>query len=212
MIRVSISVEGDTEVEFVKRVLATHLRINGVEPIPHSLGGNVSTDRLVQRMALLFHSHDAVTSLVDFYGFREKGSMNREVLEQHILQEVNRRTNRSRDQSRAFPYVQQYEFEGLLFSDLNAFERAIQVLGVAPDTIERLRSIREQFQTPEDINDNPLTAPSKRIRQLIPRYDKKVHGPLIAAEAGLETIRAKCPLFDGWVTRLESLGNLLESE
>ncbi len=27
-------------------------------------------------MVLLFHSHDAVTSLVDFYGFRDKGSMN----------------------------------------------------------------------------------------------------------------------------------------
>ncbi len=87
----------------------------------------------------------------------------------------------------------------------------IPVLGVTPETIENLRGIREKFQTPEDINDNSLTAPSKRIRQLIPRYNKKVHGPLIAAAAGLDAIRTECPLFDRWVMRLESLGNPPES-
>ncbi len=104
-----------------------------------------------------------------------------------------------------------HEFEGLLFSDMDAFERAIQVLGVTPETIEKLRNIRRQFQTPEDINDNSETAPSKRIKKLIPRYNKKVHGPLIAAETGLDVIRAECPLFDEWVTRLESLSNPPES-
>ena len=220
MIRVAISVEGQTEEEFVNQVLARHLWTRRVVPTPILLGrgrgsfggGNVSVDRLVPEIAHLIHNFDAVTSLVDFYGFRDKGSMNREELELHILQEVDRRIDSSLAQARVFPYVQQYEFEGLLFSDLNAFERAIQVLDVTPATIGRLRSIREQFQTPEDINDDRETAPSKRIQNLIPRYNKKDHGPLIAAETGLDIIRSECSLFDGWVARLESLGSPPESE
>lgn len=215
MIRVAISVEGRTEEEFVNQVLARHLWTRGVVPTPILLGrgrgsfggGNVSVDRLAPEIVHLIHNFDAVTSLVDFYGFRDKGSMNREELELHILQAVDRRINSSLAQSRVFPYVQQYEFEGLLFSDLNAFERAIQVLDVTPETIERLRSIRQQFRTPEDINDDRETAPSKRIQKLIPRYNKTEHGPSIAAETGLDTIRAECKRFDEWVTRLESLGN-----
>ena len=131
--------------------------------------------------------------------------MNREELEQHIHEQVDKKIDSSWNQTLVFPYVQKHEFEGLLFSDMDAFERAIQVLGVTRETIEKLRNIRKQFQTPEDINDNSETAPSKRIKKLIPRYNKKVHGPLIAAETGLDVIRAECPLFDEWVTRLESL-------
>ena len=38
MIRLAISVEGQTEEEFIKRVLAPHLRESGVEPTPILLG------------------------------------------------------------------------------------------------------------------------------------------------------------------------------
>ena len=219
MIRVAISVEGDTEEEFVKKVLAEYLWDNGVNPTPIIIGrargrfggGNVSVDRLAPELSHLLKSFDYVTSLVDFYGFRDKRSMSREELEQHIHEQVDKKIDSSWNQTLVFPYVQMHEFEGLLFSDMDAFERAIQVLGVTPETIEKLRNIRRQFQTPEDINDNSETAPSKRIKKLIPRYNKKVHGPLIAAETGLDVIRAECPLFDEWVTRLESLSNPPES-
>ena len=82
MIRLAISVEGQTEEEFVKRVLAEHLRRIEVEPTPILLGrarvggaggGNVSIERLVSDMLHLQRSFDAVTSLVDFYGFSDKG-------------------------------------------------------------------------------------------------------------------------------------------
>ena len=69
MIRLAISVEGQTEEEFVKHFLADHLRGRGVEPIPilfgrargRSAGGNVSVEQLVQEMTRLLHSFDAVT-------------------------------------------------------------------------------------------------------------------------------------------------------
>ena len=65
--------------------------------------------------------------------------------------------------------------------------------------------IRGQFETPEDINDNPETAPSKRIAGAIPRYNKRLHGPLLTKEISLEIIRDECPRFNDWMTRLESL-------
>lgn len=74
--------------------------------------------------------------------------------------------------------------------------------------LTELAAIRSEFPTPEDINDDPATAPSKRIGRLIPHYRKRLHGPLIADEIGVDTIRNECARFDVWLRRLESLGEL----
>ena len=206
MIRLAISVEGQTEEEFVKRVLWDHLWPKGVDPQPVLLGGrggDVTVERLARDMAKLLPSFNCVTSLVDFYGFRDKGSATVDDLQKRIDAKVNDHVRRSWDQSRVFPYVQQHEFEGLLFSDVSAFA---SLISVPDDAVDALRGIRSQFPTPEDINDNSNTAPSKRIVKLIPRYQKVVDGSLLAEEIGLETIRAACPRFNAWVTRLEALG------
>ena len=89
----------------------------------------------------------------------------------------------------------------MLFSDVNSF----RTLDTSEETLNALRGVRAQFPTPEDINDNVDTAPSKRLENLIPRYDKVVFGPLVALETGLDNIRAECPRFNDWVTKLESL-------
>ena len=209
MIRVAISVEGRTEEEFVKRVLAEHLWAMEVEPQPISLDGNVTVERLASDVARLVWDFDFVTSLVDFYGFRDKNDATREELEQRILETVCKKINRAWDPSQVFPYVQQYEFEGLLFSNVSAFANAINA---SDESVEELRRIRARFYTPEDINDSRDTAPSKRIMGVIPGYRKVVAGSLVAMETGLETIRSQCPRFDDWVRRLESLGNPPELE
>ena len=206
MTRVAISVEGQTEEEFVKSVLAPGLEPSGVYPEPILLGsgGNVTVEKLASDMSKFVWSFDFVTSLVDFYGFRGKGSDTREGLETSIKQAVIARINRSLDDSRIFPYVQQYEFEALLFSDASAFS----ILPYATtDMLDNLFSIRSRFDSPEDINDSPDSAPSKRIVNLIPGYRKVVAGSLVADEIGLEKIRAECPRFHAWMTRLESLGD-----
>lgn len=83
MIKLAMVVDGRTEVGFVKEVLVSHLRRFGVDPvipIPTNPlasvgagGGDVSVNRLVSHMVRSRRSYDAVTSLVDFYGFRDKG-------------------------------------------------------------------------------------------------------------------------------------------
>ena len=201
MIRLAISVEGDTEEEFVKELLAEHLRTKGVEPTPILLGGDVTLERLSSDMAELYWNFDYVTSFVDFYGFRGKGGASVEELEQRIHETVIGKINRSFNKLDIYPYVQMHEFEGLLFSDVDAFV----YLDISEETLVALRNIRSRFRTPEDINDSSDTAPSKRIERLIPRYEKVVYGSLVALEVGLDKIRAECPRFNEWVARLESL-------
>ena len=170
-------------------------------------GGNVSIDRLALDMARLYPNFDAVTSLVDFYGFRGKGDRTVEELEEHLALEVETKVSSRWDQRKVIPYVQKHEFEGLLFSDVNAFS---VMPGATGPLVEELGEVRSSFPNPEDINDNADTAPSKRIKMLIPEYQKVVAGPLIANETGLDTIRAECPRFAAWLAKLESLGGPLD--
>lgn len=62
------------------------------------------------------------------------------------------------------------------------------------------------FPDSEQINDDPTTAPSKRLATVFGgTYRKTEHGPLIAEDIGLDVIRRHCPRFNAWVTRLENL-------
>lgn len=106
---------------------------------------------------------------------------------------------------RFIPYIQLHEFEALLLSDPEKFDWFF---------IDHERSIRQliklanEVESPELIDDGPITAPSKRIIQLIPEYagQKASVGPLIAAKIGLPAMRARCPHFDSWLQRIEALG------
>ena len=76
---------------------------------------------------------------------------------------------------------------------------------------EKLRGIADSFRTPEEIDDDPNSAPSKRILQLSQRYQKVLHGNIAAQRIGLTLMRQKCPHFDEWLERLESLGQKSET-
>ena len=220
MIRLAISVEGPTEVEFVDRVLAEYLQEAGVKPTPILIGkardssrpggGNVSLERLASELAFLYGSFDAVTSLVDFYGFRErKGEETIDGLENRLCGRIRDKVTGDSDPRRIIPYVQQYEFEGLLFSNVDAFG----MIGASAESLQALQSVRAQFSTPEDINDHPDTAPSKRIARVMQQYgsrgyNKTRDGFLVAGETGLDVICQECPRFNGWVRRLEALEGL----
>ena len=215
MIRLGISVEGETEEEFVNKLLAGPLRTKKIEPTPILIGragenikgeggGDVSVARLVEDMVCLYKSCDFVTSLVDFYGFRDKENKSVEELEQHLRQKINDKIDRNWNETRIFPYVQRHELEGLLFSRVDVFE---SLPYASEESIKELQKIRLKFETPEDINDSKETAPSKRIKQLIPRYSKHGNSPPLAEEIGLETIRAECPRFNAWVEHMEALGS-----
>ena len=109
------------------------------------------------------------------------------------------------DSRRFVPYLTMHEFEALLFSDCDRFGAAIG----RPELSRRLQRIRNSFETPEEIDESPNRAPSKRIEALYPGYQKPLLGILAALDIGLQGIRAECPHFSGWVSHLEELPAVL---
>jgi hypothetical protein len=214
MTRVCVVCEGPTEANFVQQCLAPYLAPAGVyvygsiiqAPSGRHKGGRVTVDRLARQMSHEFHAFDRVTTLVDFYGFKDRDGRSRPETERAILDRTRARTT-GFDPRFVLPYVQLHEFEGLLFTDPAAFEWVQD--GWSEDVHQALSDVASSFETPELINDSPETAPSKRILSIFPdgAYSKTEHGPLIAESIGIDAIRAKCPGFSAWVGKLQAWGS-----
>jgi hypothetical protein len=119
-------------------------------------------------------------------------------MKEHIIAEVPD----LRADVRFLPYLQLHEYEGLLFSDPEAFANGIYQSHMTP----QFQAIRQSFPTPEDIDDSPDTAPSKRVLGLCPSYNKVLDGPRAASAVGIEAMRHECPHFRDWVESLARLG------
>ena len=226
MTRLLIHVEGQTEETFVNSVLAPHLYRCGYESVSARLIGNarlrykrggIKAWSSVRQDILRHLKQDPgslSTTMVDYYGMPQSGTKawpGRQVaanlaVDQKALSvgnaikaDIYSELGDDFDRSRFIPYVMMHEFEGLLFSDPPRFAQGIGRADLSP----LLQEIRDQFATPEEINDSPLTAPSSRVRMLAPGYDKPLMGTLAVIEIGLEVIRRECPIFRNWIERLE---------
>ncbi len=82
-------------------------------------------------------------------------------------------------------YRMMHEYEALLFSDCGRFGAEVG----RPDLVPQLQDIRNAFRTPEEIDDSPQAAPSKRIVALADGCQKPLLGPLAAVGIDLERIR-----------------------
>ena len=155
-----------------------------------------------------------ISLLVDYYGLPKSGTgawPGRAVVngagsvDAAILDRIENRMGFDFHRSRFVPCVLMHEFEALLFSDCEAFARAVGQPGALPE----LRRILAQFNGPEEINDSEETAPSKRIHDLIPTYNKLLDGNRAAEKIGLEEIQSKCPHFQNWLQQLVANARLL---
>jgi len=226
MSRLLIHVEGETEETFMKDVLASHLQSRGYTKVSARLLGNArQRDRRggirswsSTRTDILNHLKEdsgcIVTTMVDYYAlpqtgdrawpgrqaasglpFSQKAASVEDSLHVEICQELGSRFQKKR----FIPFVIMHEFEGLLFSNCERFGEGIG----RPDLIPRFQAIRNEFETPEEINDSPNTAPSKRVQDLFPSYQKPLLGTLAILEIGLDVIQAECLHFCSWIKRFE---------
>ncbi len=122
-------------------------------------------------------------------------------IEHAVKDDICRKLPDFRPDVRLIPYLSLHEYEGLLFSDPEALARSIG----KPQFAKRFREIRNAFQTPEDINDDPQTAPSKRVIQVYPGYRKVIEGTLAARAVGIRRMCQECPHFGDWLDRLAAL-------
>ena len=227
MARLIVHVEGVTEEEFVNALLAPHLLAHGWESfVAYRMGRARSRERRhgvkgwdVALDGILRHLRSdsvcCVTTLVDYYGLPMTGVrawpgradaeaqplvVRGRSVQQALSGHVAQATAGTALARRFIPFVVMHEFEGLLFSDCGRFAQAIG----RPDLGGRLQTIRDGFSTPEEINDSPIAAPSKRVTALVPDYDKAVMGVLAALAIGLDAIRAECTHFRQWLEYLET--------
>lgn len=216
MIRaIYIICEGQTEEEFVNGILRPYFnshRIYDVRPILMTTskgqkGGDVKYDRLKFNIdELLKRETDIlVTTFVDFFRLKtdfpkfeeaqqiQNKTQRVQFLEQALANAINN--------SRFIPYIQLHEFEGLLFASKDGFE-------FLPDLKQAsLRSLLlavNEKENPEELNDGELTAPSKRLEQLIPGFDKNkpFYGGLIAEVNTINAVLNRCLRFNNWVETL----------
>jgi hypothetical protein len=116
---------------------------------------------------------------------------------------------------RFLPYLQRHEFETLVLAGLSELKHLLE------DREDQLglRALLAELgdKAPEEINDGETTAPSKRLARFIPSYapaakgasrfgkGKSIYGPAVTERFGLARLRERCPRFDAWVSKLESL-------
>ncbi len=189
MTRLLISVEGQSERNFVEQTLVPHLSTFSVFVQIHNMKGDISVEKVSKKLNSLIYNHDFVTTLYDFYGF--KGILvdeTKKSLELKIKDSI-----KEKQRHKIIPYIQMYEFEALLFSDA---EIMANHLNVPQNWID---NILNEFNDLERINNSKETAPSKRIGKNA-TYIKTQHAPKILQEIGLLKIRKKCQGFNKWIT------------
>ena len=103
---------------------------------------------------------------------------------------------------RFLPYLQLHEFEALIFADPQKLDWEYLEHESA---IEELLAVSADFANPELVNGSEATAPSKRIQQVIPEFDKVTAGISVLTRIGLETLKIKCPHFAEWIGNLEKI-------
>ncbi len=211
-------VEGETEKIFVASVLAPYLidraYVSMTPTILGKRGGNVQFGRAERDIGthLKQRSDTWVTLVVDYYGIRntwpgyqkskritgheEKARL----LMEATVEKLSGQFGEDQVRKRFVPYVSMFELESLWFSDSEILAKHLGV------DSRKVRTILDDCGAPEEIDDSPTSAPSKRLYGLAAGFKKTTTGISIAREIGIPRMKAACPLFGRWVARLEELG------
>lgn len=224
LIRLHITTEGKSELNFVRDVLAEYLMVNGgIHADARSVltskdnrfnrenRGGLSTYEKVKNDIKTWMKEDNhpecyFTTMFDFYrlpndfpGYYQTIHLSDPYEKVHCLE---RCFQDDIQEDKFIPYIQLHEFETLIFVDPDKldweyFEHDRQ--------ISSLRAMSAGVN-PELINSGEETAPSKRILHLIPEFDKATAGVSVVKHIGMETMMGQCRHFSEWVNKLLSLG------
>jgi hypothetical protein len=218
-----VLVEGQTEEQFVNGCLAPYLRAKDLDlrPTivatkrvasgPNFKGGISSYAQVRGDLQRLLHDTHAsvITTVLDYYalpkdfpGMRDRPAGSARSSVEH----VEGMWAAAVGDRRFVPHLVLHEFETWVYSDPSRLEPFM--FEDDPGVIEAIAKIAAAYPTPEDIDDGPMTAPSKRLHEVFTAYQKTVHGPLAVTAIGLDRIRATCPHFHQWLGRLETATGL----
>ena len=219
-IEVIAIVEGKTEQIFIESILAPYMGYKNIGiratqvSKPGQKGGDVRFSRVKRDLELHLKQRpdNYVTTFIDFYGTKEWPGIDLvspQAPPSQIAKSINEATKKQvvslfseqQAERRFVPFVAVHEFEALLFSDTEILARQ---MGIDESTVAMVIS---ECGSPEAINNNPQTAPSKRLDawSVNRKFLKTTMGITIAKEISIEKIRNECPLFNEWLTTFEDI-------
>jgi hypothetical protein len=221
--RLNITAEGQTEEKFVKQTLSAYLGQYNISTDVRCVltskdkkkcyrGGLISYEKARKdiitwlkednnsdaRFTTMF---DLYALLKDFPKFEESKKYTNpyqkvEFLENSFREDIN--------DVRFLPYIQLHEFETLILSKPQELQYEYFD---HEDSIKELTKLLETIGNAELINDNPETAPSKRIIKLFPEYEcnKVSVGASIAEIIGIDWLKKNCKHFNDWIDKIKDL-------
>jgi ribosome-associated toxin RatA of RatAB toxin-antitoxin module len=216
-----IIVEGETELEFVNRLLIPHLITKGLHThiqgliITYRGGGhgfNNSEHFIKTIRPLLFYENEPViTTMIDHYGINSERKLpnytycTKEIsikkritcMEQSLMDLVQS----IKEYPFFIPNILRHEIETLLFANPEMgfkFENE--------EIRKEVIAICTEFPNIEEINCTPEGAPSKRLIQIYQKHNRKYNkiavGVDIAELTGIDIMLQKCPRFKSWIDRI----------
>jgi hypothetical protein len=102
--------------------------------------------------------------------------------------------------ARFIPFIALHEFEAWYFANPR---RVADFFGKA-EIARTMERACQEADGPENINHGKETHPSKRLQSYGIGF-RKTSAVAVLKEIGLDAIRARCPHFNAWLTRLEKL-------
>lgn len=218
-------VEGQSESGFFKPFLAEYLALRGIDlHVPVIGRGSAKGGMKFRSFAqvceelgdfLADRRRPWVTTFFDYYGLPSGGRLGWDFVPAAKAQGgVAAIEGRLRDgvrevapalAGRFIPYVQLHELESLYFAEPVTLATVLE----SPQLAESFAAMAARAGGCEQINDSPLTAPSKRLQAVCPRYIKgrssAAHAPRLGAKLEISTVRSLCPRFDAWLGAIELL-------
>lgn len=215
MNRIVFIVEGDTEIQFVKKQIIPYLQEKCGYHIPMNAqkittnkkknckGGNVGIEYLRNEIRKIAASGDTfITTLLDF--FRLPNDFPNYTTDKTKVTGIEQGLTATMtgivSHNRFLPYIQLHEVEALMFIKVEGFELFID----EDRQRQELQNIIAQYPNPEDINGGSATAPSKRLEKIFPTYNKVVYSGLVFDELSIDEIRNKCHRFNSWLNNIEN--------
>jgi Domain of unknown function (DUF4276) len=223
--RLGIIGEGVSEETFAREMVCPHLLSYGIYAFSRQIvtkrnafqkdsKGGIPRYERVRKDILNLIGEDSelfITSMFDLYalpndfpGFEKAQIIENPYSRVQLLEEFFAKDINSK---RFLPYIQLHEFESLFFTDVAVVHETLS-LNNPKSSVRELEKILVEESNPEFINDGPTSAPSKRIKNIYPDYQKSVDAVRILQRIGLPNIRKKCAHFDSWLLKLESLRNI----
>jgi hypothetical protein len=213
--RLHILVEGQTEETIAREIIDPYLTSVGwwvtysivktKRPAggPAYKGGVISWEQVQRETRLLLRDSGlkVLTTVLDYYAFpAEAPGMDSRPSGRPIdrVEHVEGALRQHFKDERFLPHLTLHETEAWVFA---ARTQLAEVYG-NPAIAAKLQADIDLAGGVEMVNDNPATAPSKRLLRHCPGYLKTTDGPLAVADLGLGPLRLQCPHLDAWLDKL----------